>query len=189
MKNKIFLYHPKHGAKLFELEDGGEDKLYKDGWRDNPKCNDRAEPVEQLSPEPNEDDVEQPPVNISMEQLGELVEFGETETDDGFELNVINHLASVLGPVGESAGGEVKSLDPAAHPDDDEAPESTVSLADEVASLLERFKADPKELTKEEHVLLGKGLGIKVMISSWSEDTLIKKINEQLANGDNEATS
>ena len=185
MKNKIFLYHPEQGAKLFDLDDGGEEKLYRDGWRDNPACLDKADPVESLAPEKAFDYVEQPPVNISMEQLGELVEFGETEAEDGLELNVVGFVA----PDKAVAPEEVKSLEPGVQSDDDKAPEDGPSLTEEVASLLERFKVDPKELTKDEHVFLGKNLGIKVMISSWSEDTLIKKINEQLANGDDQATS
>ena len=189
MKNKTFLYHPEHGSKLFELDDGGEDKLYSDGWRDNPQCLDKVEPINGLEPEKVSEQVPPPAIRMTMEQVADLVEIGEAETDEGFELVVVDFVESRwIKPVDPAnpgdQGGHVQELSPASQTGD-EGP----SLSDDVAFLLERFKNDPKSLTKDEHVFLGKNLGIKTMISSWSEDTLINKINEQLANGDNEATS
>lgn len=45
--------------------------------------------------------------------------------------------------------------------------------------LLAKFKADAKSLTKEEHIILGKTLGVNLRIN-FGEDTMITKINEAL---------
>lgn len=45
--------------------------------------------------------------------------------------------------------------------------------------LLEKFEEDPKSLTKEEHIILGKELGLKLRIN-FGEDTMISKIKEAL---------
>lgn len=52
-------------------------------------------------------------------------------------------------------------------------------LNDVEKTLLEVFKANPKELTKPEHLELGKALGLTLM-AAWKEDTLINKIQEAL---------
>jgi len=48
-------------------------------------------------------------------------------------------------------------------------------------TLLERFNEDPKSLNKEEHIILGKELGLTLRIN-WGEDTMIDKITEALNN-------
>lgn len=50
---------------------------------------------------------------------------------------------------------------------------------DQDEDLLAKFKADPKTLTKEEHIILGKQLGVTLRIN-FGEDTMINKINEKL---------
>jgi hypothetical protein len=45
--------------------------------------------------------------------------------------------------------------------------------------LLAKFKDDPKKLTKEEHIILGKTLGLSLRIN-YGEDTMIGKITEKL---------
>lgn len=56
-------------------------------------------------------------------------------------------------------------------------------LNEEAESLLVKFNEDPKSLTKDEHVLLGKALGVHPIQSRWAEETLINKIQEKLDNG------
>jgi hypothetical protein len=50
---------------------------------------------------------------------------------------------------------------------------------DQDEDLLAKFKSDAKSLTKEEHIILGKQLGVTLRIN-FGEDTMIKKINEAL---------
>lgn len=51
--------------------------------------------------------------------------------------------------------------------------------------LLEAFNEDPATLTKDEHIALGKSMGLTLKVS-WKEDTMIAKIQEQL-DGDDQA--
>lgn len=51
-------------------------------------------------------------------------------------------------------------------------------------NLLEQFKIAPETLNKDQHVELGKGLGLNLM-KAWKEETLIAKIQEHL-NGDDQ---
>tara|TARA_R110000823_G_scaffold78797_8_gene179606 strand:+ start:712 stop:1344 length:633 start_codon:yes stop_codon:yes gene_type:complete len=50
---------------------------------------------------------------------------------------------------------------------------------DQDEDLLAKFKADAKSLNKEEHIILGKTLGLSLRIN-FGEDTMINKINEKL---------
>lgn len=50
---------------------------------------------------------------------------------------------------------------------------------DDKEDLLAKFKTDAKSLTKEEHIILGKTLGLSLRIN-FGEDTMIAKINEVL---------
>ena len=43
--------------------------------------------------------------------------------------------------------------------------------------LIKQFELDPYKLTKEEHIELGKFIGIKLM-KNWKEETMIAKIKE-----------
>lgn len=58
-------------------------------------------------------------------------------------------------------------------------PETQAEPEDGSTDLLDRFEEDPKSLTKDEHVALGKSLGIH-LIKSWKEDTLIAKIQAKI---------
>ena len=64
--------------------------------------------------------------------------------------------------------------------------EGYAELTAEQQSLLSAFQENPESLTKDEHVELGKGLGLKLM-KAWKEETLIAKIQEKL-NGNDQAT-
>jgi len=50
---------------------------------------------------------------------------------------------------------------------------------DDDEDLLAKFKTDAKSLTKEEHIILGKELGVKLRIN-FGEDTMIDKITSAL---------
>ena len=50
---------------------------------------------------------------------------------------------------------------------------------DDKEDLLAKFKANAKSLTKEEHIILGKTLGLSLRIN-FGEDTMITKIQEAL---------
>jgi hypothetical protein len=52
--------------------------------------------------------------------------------------------------------------------------------------LLEAFNEDPTTLTKDEHIALGKSMGLTLKVS-WKEDTMIAKIQEQLDGDDQSA--
>lgn len=60
--------------------------------------------------------------------------------------------------------------------DDDEASD----LETEAEILLGKFKQDPKSLTKDEHIVLGRSVGAHLR-SNWSEDVMIEKISEKLS--------
>ena len=64
--------------------------------------------------------------------------------------------------------------------------EGDAELTAEQQGLLSAFQENPESLTKDEHVELGKGLGLKLM-KAWKEETLIAKIQEKL-NGNDQAT-
>lgn len=51
------------------------------------------------------------------------------------------------------------------------------SAIDDKEDLLAKFKLNAKSLTKEEHIILGKTLGLSLRIN-FGEDTMINKINE-----------
>lgn len=51
--------------------------------------------------------------------------------------------------------------------------------------LLEAFNEDPATLTKDEHIALGRSMGLTLK-ASWKENTMIAKIQEQL-DGDDQA--
>ena len=53
------------------------------------------------------------------------------------------------------------------------------SAIDDDEDLKAKFINDPKSLTKEEHIILGKQLGVSLRIN-FGEDTCIEKINEAL---------
>ncbi len=59
------------------------------------------------------------------------------------------------------------------------------ALTAEQQGLLSAFNDEPESLTKDDHVELGKGLGVK-LTRNMSEATMISKIQEQL-NGDHQA--
>jgi hypothetical protein len=68
--------------------------------------------------------------------------------------------------------------------DEDEVLDGTegminTSAIDDDEDLKAKFINDPKSLTKEEHIVLGKQLGISLRIN-FGEDTCIEKINEAL---------
>jgi hypothetical protein len=50
---------------------------------------------------------------------------------------------------------------------------------DDDEDLKVKFLTDPKSLTREEHIILGKELGVKLRIN-FGEDTMISKINDAL---------
>lgn len=52
-------------------------------------------------------------------------------------------------------------------------------LSNEQQALLDVFQEEPESLDKDELMLLGKGLGLK-LIKSWKEPTLVSKIQEHL---------
>lgn len=165
-----WLYHAKHKAKIVETDEVDMDELCEGGWKERPVLQvsqDEGRPGDEAIPSS---------INLTMDQTYDLVENGIIETDEGIEIIVTDFSpAQTLVPVTEERDSEsVGNEEP--------------SLADGVDSLLVRFNEYPHGLTKDEHVILGKNLGIKTMISSWSEKTLIAKIQEQLGNGNNEAT-
>ena len=53
------------------------------------------------------------------------------------------------------------------------------------SQLLEQFNEDPESLTKEEHIELGKSLGVSLR-SNWGESVMIEKITEKLNSGEAE---
>ena len=172
-----WLYHAKHKAQIIETDDVDMDELYEDGWKDRPV----AQAVEEKQ-EQSDDDILPPSIELTMDQANDLVDNGIIEADEGIEIIITDFAPKQEQPEGAD---NVQDLNPDAQSEseggDNEAPGATDSL-------LEQFKEDPYSLNKDEHVILGKSLGIQTMISSWAEKTLIAKIQEQLDNGDNEAT-
>lgn len=76
---------------------------------------------------------------------------------------------------------------PAAFEDKHERDEgSEPQLTEEQKALLTAFREDPKSLTKDEMVLLGKGFDLKLM-KAWKEPTLIAKLQEHLDGDDQTA--
>ena len=65
--------------------------------------------------------------------------------------------------------------------DDADGTEEFINTSEikEDEDLLAKFKVDAKSLTKEEHIILGKQLGVTLRIN-FGEDTMIKKITEAL---------
>lgn len=137
--NRVWLYHPVHGAKQFEFNSDSEQEAYlEDGWFDTPAAFDKS-------------DENQREVDAAAELV---VEARIVRADDN--LSVDDGLSAMSAYYG---------------------------LSDDHAALLKDFLADNQSLTKQQHVELGKGLGIR-LISSWNEGTLIAKINEKLHGDD-----
>ncbi|MCK4621291.1 MAG: hypothetical protein KAT62_03650 [Desulfuromonadales bacterium] len=172
-----WLYHAKHKAQIIETDDVDMDELYEDGWKDRPVA--QAAQVEEKQ-EQSDNDILPPSIELTMDQVNDLVDNGIIEADEGIEIIVTDFVPKQEQP---ESTDNVQDLNPEAQSGngDNEAPGATYSL-------LEQFKEDPYSLNKDEHVILGKSLGIQTMISSWAEKTLIAKIKGQLTNGNNEAT-
>jgi hypothetical protein len=193
-KKAVFLFnadHPK--GEMFTLTQEQLEAKLEDGWFDTParldlpEDNDTGLTEEQVSNARPEDLVKLVesygfivltpeqlkaeankmaeaafnPVNLTDEMLEE--ELKRRITEDGF---VALKLESVSDEtlVGEAERRGLKQSDEG---------------ADELNALLDRFNEDPKSLNKEEHIILGKSLGLTLR-SNFGEDTMIAKITEAL---------
>jgi DNA primase large subunit len=196
MSNKrlIYLFHencPK--GEMFKLSDEEVEAKEKEGWVHSParlklpEDNDTGMTQEQVTNARPEDLVEMvksfgfivltqeqlkgeankmaqaafDPANLTDETLQE--ELKRRITEDGFvALNLENVSDETL--IGEAERRGLKQSD---------------AEADELNELQDRFNEDPKSLNKEEHIVLGKSLGLSLR-SNWGEDTMIEKITEAL---------
>ena len=82
---------------------------------------------------------------------------------------------------GLKEGGESSDLGGEVEGDGSEEFINTTAINDK-EDLLAKFKVDAKSLTKEEHIILGKTLGLSLRIN-FGEDTMITKIQEALIAG------
>lgn len=193
-KVSIYLYSKeKPLGEIFKFIGGRESEEYKamleNGWvvtpakLNLPKNNDVGITVEQAE---NADPTH---LKIMLEKIGFIV-----MTPDQMKAE-INKLVDVHIDIkdftdealiaeaerrGLKEGGETSELDG----DDDIEGDGTEGFINTSAikddeDLLAKFKADAKSLTKEEHIILGKTLGLSLRIN-FGEDTMISKINEAL---------
>ena len=82
---------------------------------------------------------------------------------------------------GLKEGGEPSEFDINDNPEEELDTDQMINTTaiDDKEDLLAKFKTDAKSLTKEEHIILGKTLGLSLRIN-FGEDTMISKINEAL---------
>lgn len=193
-KKPIFLFHPDFPkGEMFTLTEEQVEAKMKEGWVDTPArlnlpedmdtgiseekaANARPEDLvelvksygfivltqEQLQAEANKmAQAAFNPANLTDEMLEE--EFKRRITEDGFvSLNLESVNDETL--IAEAERRGLKQSD---------------SEAEELNELQDRFNEDPKSLNKEEHIILGKALGLSLR-SNWGEDTMIEKITEAL---------
>lgn len=193
-KKPIFLFHPDFPkGEMFTLTEEQIKAKMEDGWVDTPErldlpkdmdtgiseekaVNARPEDLvklvesygfivltqEQLQAEANKmAQAAFNPANLTDETLQE--ELKRRITEDGFvALNLESVSDETL--IGEAERRGLKQSD---------------AKADELNELQDRFNEDPKSLNKEEHIILGKSLGLSLR-SNWGEDTMIEKITEAL---------
>tara|TARA_R110000737_G_scaffold223978_1_gene238897 strand:- start:361 stop:981 length:621 start_codon:yes stop_codon:yes gene_type:complete len=191
-KVSIYLYSKeKPQGEIFKFVGGREADEYKamleNGWvvtpakLNLPKNNDVGITVEQAE---NADPTH---LKIMLEKIGFIV-----MTPDQMKAEV-NKLVDVHIDIkdftdealiaeaerrGLKEGGEPSDLDDEAEGDGTDEFINTTAI-DDKEDLLAKFKADAKSLTKEEHIILGKTLGLSLRIN-FGEDTMITKIQEAL---------
>lgn len=191
-KVSIYLYSKeKPQGEIFKFVGGREADEYKamleNGWvvtpakLNLPKNNDVGITVEQAE---NADPTH---LKIMLEKIGFIV-----MTPDQMKAEV-NKLVDVHIDIkdftdealiaeaerrGLKEGGEPSDLDDEVEGDGTDEFINTTAI-DDKEDLLAKFKANAKSLTKEEHIILGKTLGLSLRIN-FGEDTMISKINEAL---------
>ena len=164
--SKAWLYNQENfSGKLFELGDehkkGDEyKKLKADGWLDNPSTLDKPE---EEAPEIDEARV----ASMTPDALADQVKAFGYHVFTDIELKV--RISKALSEASDKAlcdevdkRGLVKS-----------------DSSDDINELQDKFADDPKSLTKEEHLALGRALGVKLRIN-FGEDTMIEKIQAKL---------
>lgn len=191
-KVSIYLYSKeKPQGEIFKFVGGREADEYKamleNGWvvtpakLNLPKNNDVGITVEQAE---NADPTH---LKIMLEKIGFIV-----MTPDQMKAEV-NKLVDVHIDIkdftdealiaeaerrGLKEGGEPSDLDDEVEGDGTDEFINTTAI-DDKEDLLAKFKANAKSLTKEEHIILGKTLGLSLRIN-FGEDTMITKIQEAL---------
>ena len=167
-KRPIFLFSkefPK--GEMFTLTDEQLEAKLEDGWFDTPERLDL--------PEDNDTGItEEQASNARPEDLVKLVE------SYGFIVLTPDQLKAEANKMAEAAFNPANLTDETIIEEAERRGlKQSDEGADELNALLDRFNEDPKSLNKEEHIILGKSLGVTLR-SNFGEDTMIAKITEAL---------
>lgn len=187
-KVSIYLFSKENPTgQIFKFVGGKESEEYKamleNGWLDTPAQLDLPEKELELTTEQVQN-MRPEDLKAMLESYGFIVLTPEQLTAE------VNKLVNVHIDIKEftdealiaeaerrglKEGGEV------IEEDDTDGTEEFINTSEikEDEDLLAKFKVDAKSLTKEEHIILGKTLGLTLRIN-FGEDTMINKINEAL---------
>ena len=187
-KVSIFLFSKeKPKGEIFKFVGGKESEEYKamleNGWFDTPAQLDLPKEELELTTEQVQ--------NMRPEDLKAMLESYDFIVLTPEQLKAeVNKLVDVHIDIKEFtdealiAEAERRGLKEGGEPVEETETDGTEEMInttdiDQDEDLLAKFKSDAKSLTKEEHIILGKQLGVTLRIN-FGEDTMIKKINEAL---------
>jgi len=85
----------------------------------------------------------------------------------------------------DSSADELNEIEDENAEEQCESNHDEAGLSDDLQQLLEQFNEDPESLNKDEHIKLGKGLGVSLR-SNWGESVMIEKITKKLNSGEAE---
>jgi hypothetical protein len=165
--SKAWLYNQENvSGKLFELGEHGKnsetyEELKEDGWLDSPKSLDKPKPeIEELTAERVE--------SMSPDAMADQVKGYGYHVLTEIELQV--KISKAISDVSDDAlCAEV----------DKRGLKRDFKADEEISYLKDKFLTNPKSLIIEQHLALGKALGVKLRIN-FGEDTMIKKIQAKL---------